>query len=325
MDLSVKYMGITLKNPIVIGSSGLTSSVHKIEELAKKGVGAVVVKSLFEEQILKEGYMANDASIFEYPGSYDYVQAYSVENAISEYLSLLQDAKKNVDIPVIASINCVTSGEWVNFVKKIENTGVDGIEINVSILPTDIDKSCQDYEAIYFDILAELKGNVSLPIALKMSQYSSGLANLINRLSWTKQVDNFVLFNRYYQPDIDTEKMIVENGETFSRTADLSNTLRWLAIISSQIEVPLTASTGMHSGNDIVKALLAGANVVQIVSSVYQNGTGVVGEMLHQLEAWMQAHHFDSIADFRGKLSNSNEEINSFNRIQFMKYFSEIG
>jgi dihydroorotate dehydrogenase (fumarate) len=325
MDLSVKYMGITLKNPIVIGSSGLTSSVHKIEELAKKGVGAVVVKSLFEEQILKESYMASDAGIFDYPGAYDYVQAYSVENAISEYLSLLQDAKKNVDIPVIASINCVTSGEWVNFVKKIENTGVDGIEINVSILPTDIDKSCQDYEAIYFDILAELKGNVSLPIALKMSQYSSGLANLINRLSWTKQVDNFVLFNRYYQPDIDIEKMIVENGETFSRATDLSNTLRWLAIMSSQIEAPLTASTGVHSGNDIVKALLAGANAVQVVSSVYQNGTGVIGEMLHQLEAWMQVHHFDSIADFRGKLSDSNEEINSFNRIQFMKYFSEIG
>ena len=119
--------------------------------------------------------------------------------------------------------------------------------------------------------------------------------------------------------------MIVENGETFSRAADLSNTLRWLAIMSSQIEAPLTASTGVHSGNDIVKALLAGANAVQVVSSVYQNGTGVIGEMLHQLEAWMQAHHFDSIADFRGKLSDSNEEINSFNRIQFMKYFSEIG
>jgi len=183
MSLSVKYLGLDMKNPIIIGSSGLTNSVEKIKNLEKSGAGAVVLKSLFEEQILMEMGRSENQDYHGYPEAHDYARYYTKEKSICDYLNLLEEAKGSVNIPVIASINCVDSKEWSSFAKKIESSGADALEINVSMLPSDIKASSIDNENKYFDIISEVRKNIKIPIALKMSSYSAGLAQLIQKLS----------------------------------------------------------------------------------------------------------------------------------------------
>ena len=322
MDLSVNYMGLKLKNPIIVGSSGLTNSVEKIRDLERQGAGAVVLKSLFEEQILMEQEKANDQNDFDYPEAMDYMKAYAEEYTYADFIKLIRGAKAAVDIPVIASVNCVSMGKWTDFAKKIEEAGADALEINVSLLPSDIYKTSAQNEKTYFDIIEAVRKQISIPIALKMSHYSAGLAHLIRQLSFTKMVDAFVLFNRYYAPDINIDDYSITSAGVLSRPENISDSLRWVALLSGKIKTPIAASTGVHEGEDVIKQILAGAAAVQVVSTLYKHGITHLPKMLKDIENWMTEKEYSELEDFRGEISYERfDEPQAFERIQFMKYF----
>ena len=322
IDLSVKYMGFNLKNPIIIASSGLTDSVEKIKELEKNNAAAVVLKSLFEEQIMIDTYHRIKSSGSDYTDAFDYLNTYTKQHSISNYLKLISDAKKSVDIPIIASVNCASDSEWINFAGKIESAGADALEINVSFLPVDENISCTDYEKKYFSIIKKVKSKISIPLSLKMSYYSSGLAHLIKNLIWTDNVDSFVLFNRFYQPDIDIDNFKIRASNMFTSSNDISTSLRWIAILSGKLDAEFVATTGVHSGEDVIKQLLAGATAVQIASAIYKHGPEYISEILKSVEKWMINKNFSQLNDFRGKLKYNKELYNSaYERTQFLKYY----
>lgn len=326
-NLSTTYLGLKLKNPVIVGSCGLTGSVEKIKELAVNNAGAVVLKSLFEEQI--EAELSSNLASYQsdYPDAYDYIRNYTRGNAVDDYLTLIADAKKAVDIPIIASVNCVSDSEWVSFADSAEKAGADALELNVSLLPSNPHKKSEETEKLYFDIVKKVSDRVSLPIALKMSRYSAGLANLVSRLAWSTdhRIAGFVLFNRYYRPDINIDTMEMGTAEVFSTPAEITESLRWIGLLSGSVKKDFASSTGVHDSEGVIKQLLAGAAAVQVVSTVYKNGPGRIGEMLAGVEKWMDEKSFDAIADFRGRLSCSNvENPAAYERIQFMKQFAGI-
>jgi dihydroorotate dehydrogenase (fumarate) len=207
----------------------------------------------------------------------------------------------------------------------MEEAGADAIELNVSLIPTNIEKTSEDNEKIYFNIIEEAKKELKIPVALKMSHYSAGLSNLIQKLSWTKKVDAFVLFNRYYNPDIDINTLKLTSSGVFSTPADIAASLRWVAVLSGNIQTDISASTGVHSGGDLVKQILAGADSVQVVSAIYKHGPAYVKTILDELESWMAKKNFNSISEFKGKVNYKNTSNSvAFERIQFMKYFGGI-
>jgi len=321
-DLSTTYLGLDLKNPLIVGSCGFTNSVEKIGELAESGAGAVVLKSLFEEQILADLSANLESYSTDYPGATDYVREYTRGNEVDTYLKLIAGAKKKVDIPVIASVNCVSAREWTSFAKSVENEGADAIELNVSLLPSNPKITSQQNEQQYLDIVNSVSEMVSIPVALKMSHYSASLANLIQKLSWTDKIAGFVLFNRFYSPDIDIDKMVVKSSDLLSNPAEGTLPLRWVALLSGLVEKDLVASTGVHDSEGVVKQLLAGATAVQVVSTIYKNGMGQLGTILEGLEQWMDQKSYNTLEDFRGKLScDKVEDPAVFERTQFMKYY----
>ncbi|MGD9948165.1 MAG: dihydroorotate dehydrogenase-like protein [Desulfobulbus sp.] len=324
-DLSTTYLGLPLQNPLIVGSCGLTNSLHSIKELAEYGAGAIVLKSLFEEQIQAE-YSHNLAHYHsDHPASLDYIRHYTRNNAVDEYLRLITDAKKAVPIPIIASINCISNKEWISFARSVESQGADALELNISLLPSNPNRSAQENESLYFDILDQVRLQVAIPIVLKMSRYSSTLANLVARLSWTGKVDGFVLFNRYYRPDIDIESMTIKAADIFSTPLENIETLRWIALLSRSTDLDLVASTGIHDSEGLIKQLLAGATAVEVVSTIYQHGPQQINRMLEGLCQWMTAHSYNSIDTFRGALSYQKaEDPAAYERIQFMKQYGGI-
>jgi len=320
-------MGLRLKNPIIAGSSGLTNSVENIVELERNGVGAVVLKSLFEEQIAASVSHTIEHNEYDnyYPEAEDYIRNYTHGNDVSVYLDLIRTSKQAVNIPIIASINCVSdSNDWVSFAKKIENAGADGLELNIFILPSDPGKSGEENEKVYFNIIKKVTEAISIPVSIKISYYFSGLAQFITRLSWT-DIKGIVLFNRFFSPDIDIESMEVKSSFVFSNAAELAISLRWIAMMSSHVKCDLAASTGVHSGEAVIKQLLAGAHAVQIASVLYKKGFQEIGVMLKEMESWIERKNFNSIDDFRGKLSTSEyDNPAAYERVQFMKHFSGI-
>ncbi|WP_240744789.1 dihydroorotate dehydrogenase-like protein [Desulforhopalus sp. IMCC35007] len=324
-DLSTTYLGLNLKNPLIVGSCGFTNSVDKIAELARNGAGAVVLKSLFEEQILADLSANLESYTTDYPGATDYVREYTRGNEVEAYLGLIAGAKKKVDIPVIASINCVSDKEWTSFAKSVENEGADALELNVSLLPSNPRMTSEQNERMYLDVVGSISEKVSIPVVLKMSHYSASLANLIQKLSWTDKIAGFVLFNRYYSPDIDVEKMVVKSSELLSNPAEGTLPLRWIALLSGIVEKDLVASTGVHDSDGMIKQLLAGATAVQIVSTIYKNGMGQIGTILQGLESWMEQKSFAKIDDFRGSLAYDKvADPAVFERTQFMKYYGGL-
>jgi dihydroorotate dehydrogenase (fumarate) len=324
-DLSVQYLGLQLKNPIIVGSCGLTHSVPKIKELAEHNAGAVVLKSLFEEQIQAELSSNMESYYTDYPEAADYVRAYTRGSAVQEYITLISEAKKAVDIPIIASINCVSGDEWIAFAKSVEQAGADALELNISLLPSNPRLTSQENENLYFSILDKISAIVSIPIALKMSKYSASLANLITRLSWKNKVGGFILFNRFFNPDVDIDHLTVKSADIFTSSGENADTLRWIALLSGVIEKDLVASTGIHDSATLIKQLLVGATAVQVVSTLYKNGSGHINTILDGLEKWMEEKSYNSINDFKGKLSYEQaENPAAFERIQFMKYYGGI-
>jgi dihydroorotate dehydrogenase (fumarate) len=325
MDLTTKYMGFELKSPLIAGSSGLTRSLENIIEFEKQGVGAVVLKSLFEEQIQHEIDKAyNEASGDSYPEAMDYIRSYSEEKSLSDYLSLIEKAKKKCSIPIIASINCNTASEWISFASRIESAGADALELNIFILPSDPGKEGSDNEEMYFKIYREVKKQISIPIAIKLGNYFSGLARFATRLSW-EGPSSLVLFNRFFGMDINLEKMQYSLASAFSTEEDLHQSLRWIAILSDRIYCDIAASGGVHNAEGLIKQLLAGANAVQVTSAFYRQGPAFAAQLLSGLTLWMEKNGYDSINDFRGLMSvKKTENPAALERVQFMKYFSGL-
>ncbi|MDL2304212.1 dihydroorotate dehydrogenase-like protein [Bacteroides sp. OttesenSCG-928-D19] len=319
--LETKYAGLTLKNPLIIGSSGLTNSAKNNQRLEEAGVGAIVLKSLFEEQINLQGDALMQSN--DYPEAADYIRNYVKVNQVENYLSLIRETKAACDIPVIASINCYRSGTWTEFAGQIETAGADALELNILYLSTELDTSAQELSDLYLSILKEVKKQLSIPVTIKIGKGISNIPGLVNQLN-IYGAQGVVLFNRYYKPDIDINKMQVISGEALSSSSDLSDTLRWTALVSALVpDIPIASSCGVHQWDDVIKCLLAGAGAVQICSTVYKNGLGIIPEMLKGIENWMNEQKYQSIPEFQGRLSASRAENPSiYERSQFMKYLS---
>ncbi|MFH1050164.1 MAG: dihydroorotate dehydrogenase-like protein [bacterium] len=324
-DLSTKYMGFNLRSPIIAASSGLTNSLQDLKEIEKFGAGAVVLKSLFEEEInieLQKSLTEMNRPGTLYPEIYDFFSYDDAEDSVSKYLFLIEKAKKVLQIPVIASINCMSATDWIGFSKRIEEAGADGIELNLFILPSDFNRSIEDTEKVYFDVINSVKKEVKLPIALKTSFYFSNLGQMLQKLSETG-ISSLVLFNRFWSPDFDIETFKLLSSHVLSTPGELAISLRWIAIMANRVKCDLAASTGIHDGRAVIKQLLAGANAVQVASALYRNGFPKIQKMLDEVEEWMNRKNYKTIDEFRGKLSQSqSDNPASFERVQFMKHFS---
>jgi len=324
IDLTTRYLGIPLKNPIIIGSSGLTNSIESIKELERNGAGAIVLKSVFEEEIYLE-YEEILRNIDKYESNLEYFDYYDFkikQDTVGRYLKLITEAKKAVNIPIIASINCISAQEWVFFAKKFEEAGADALELNIFIHPSDFSDIPLNKEQVYLDIIQKVKSIVSIPIALKMSYYFTDLGRTIQSFSKTG-IKGLVLFNRFYSPDIDINNKQVISANVLSTPEELPISLRWMGIMAGRVDCDLVASTGIHDGKAIIKQLLAGANAVQIVSAIYKHGPAHINIMLEEIELWMEQNQYTALSQFTGKLSQvKSTNPAQFERVQFMKYFS---
>lgn len=322
IDLSTKYMGFDLKNPIIAASSGMTDTADKIKNLEMNGVGAVVLKSLFEEQIMMEIDAVTASNIYnKYGDADDYISYYTRKHNVDQYLKLIEDAKAKVNIPVIASLNSFTIGQWVNFAERIEEAGADALELNMFIMPGDQKFSGQEIENIYFDVIQSIRKNTSLPIALKLSTYFSGMADSLIKMS-KEDIAALVLFNRFYSPDVDIDNEEIVSSRLFSMPEENAMCIRWIGMISDKVSCDIAASTGIYDGYDVVKNLLVGANAVQVASTLYKNTAKHISVMLQQIENWMDLKGYKSLNEIIGKLSYRKiQKPMLFERAQFMKYF----
>lgn len=322
-DLHSVYLGLRLRNPLIISSSGLTDQVSKIKKLEECGAGAVVLKSLFEEQILHEaGKMMDQA---DYPGAEDYLKVYARNHSVSEYLKLIEDAKKETQIPIIASINCVSTSEWIDFAKNIEQAGADALELNIFYLPLNTGKSSADYEAIYLDLASRVKETITIPLAVKLGQHFTHPAGMVEKL-YHRGIKGVVLFNRFYEPDIDLEHKHFKAADVFSTPSELSHTLRWVGIVSSLVEkIDVAASTGVHNSEGVLKMILAGARAVMMCSAIYKNGPEYIRKVVSEVNQWLDKNNIKRIEEMRGRLSYARlENPAAYERSQFMKYFSAL-
>lgn len=326
-NLSTSYMGLKLKNPIIVSSSGLTNSVKDIIALEEKGAAAIVTKSLFEEEIIletEENLNKMHASGFVYPETSEYFDFDRMEDIVSNYLKFLSDSKKSVKIPIIASINCVTAEGWTDFTKRIEDTGVDGLELNVFNLPINFTDANASNDKVYSDIIEKISKVSKLPLSLKVGAYHSNLGYFLKNISQspTKAI---VLFNRFYNPDFDIHTLQFTASHVLSTTSEGANSLRWVAIMANRVSCDLSASTGIHDGSAVIKQLLAGAKTVQLCSTLYKNGNDQIGLILGELEKWMKENDYNTIDEFRGKMSQSKTfDPKVFERVQFMKYLRNM-
>ncbi len=322
VDLSTTYLGLKLKNPVIAGSSGLTNSLGTIKTLADNGAGAIVLKSIFEEQILAEtNQQVQAAHIEDHPEAYDYINRMAQEHSIDRYLNLIDQAKNSVNVPVIASVNCLTGGDWVTFAKRLEAAGADALELN--ILLTDFwQNDSQAIEAQYLNIVKKVKSVLKIPLSIKISSLFSNIPQ--TALDLTKAgASGLVLFNRYWSPDIDLKSLTITGGNIFSTPEEASLPIRWIALLNDSGVCDLCASTGIHDGYSAAKCLLVGAKAVQVCSSLYKNGMEQLGTIISELEDWAAKRGYSSLEAFQGTLAPcSPAEKRLFGRSQFMKYYS---
>ncbi len=328
-DLSTQYLGLTLKSPIIVGSCGLTSSVENIRQMEASGAAAVVLKSIFEEEILLEAdasladAVKNKMMYTELSETLDYIDLHTKEENLGNYLKLIKQCKKETLIPIIASINCITDSEWTDFAVKIQEAGADALELNIFLNPTDsVDK---DFEKMTFNIIKKVLKKVTIPVAVKLSNCFTNLSQTLTKISETG-IAGLVLFNRFFSPDIDIDYFYVMPANKFSAPEEYVKPLRYMALLSDKVNCNLAASTGIHNGNALIKQILAGADAVQIVSTLYLNGIDYITTIVSDLEKWMQSKGYFSIGQFKGKMSYKNIPNPAiYERMQFMKHFSRIG
>ena len=320
-------MGLKLKNPIIAGASPLTASIESIKELESAGVAAVVLHSIFEEQINHE---THELDHFLFKGSEDYAEALgffpevTLSNLESEhYLEEIIELKKSVNIPIIASLNGVSKGGWIEYAKKLEEAGVDAIELNITYIPTDINLDARDLEQMYIDALETVKENVNIPIAVKMNAIFSAPANMAKRFS-DAGAQGLVLFDRPVHVDIDLENLNSLQVINPSTSKDLSETLRWSAILYKKLDVSLCASTGVNTHEDILKAMMSGADAVQMVTSLIQNGPNHIESVLKNLVEWMEEKEYISIEQMKGSISlHHTSNPAAYQRANYMRILTD--
>jgi dihydroorotate dehydrogenase (fumarate) len=323
MDLTTKYMGLTLKNPIVPSASPLSKTLDSVKKLEDAGASAVVVYSLFEEQISFESqefdhYMSYGTESFAeaisyFPHSEDY------NLGPEEYLKHIGDLKNSVDIPVIGSLNGVSKGGWLKYARLIEEAGADALELNVYYIPTNINDDGAKIEEIYIRDLKAVKSAIKIPVAMKLSPYFSSTGNIIKKLD-KAGADAFVLFNRFYQPDIDLENLEVIPNLELSRSWELRLPLRWIATLYGKIKANMAATSGIHHHLDVLKVMMAGGDVAMICSELLENGYQRISEILKDLEKWMEKNEYNSIEMMKGSMSQSSViDPVAFERANYMK------
>jgi dihydroorotate dehydrogenase (fumarate) len=323
MDLSTEYMGLKLKNPIVPSSSPLSHSVTSIRQLEDEGASAVVMYSLFEEQITLESfyldyYLSHGTDCYaESLNYFPEMKGYNV--GPDDYLDLIRQAKQAVDIPIIGSLNGISTGGWIDYACLIEEAGADALELNVYYIPTSTYITGTEVEYIYTDILKDVKKVVSIPVAMKLSPYFSSTANVAAQLA-ENGADALVLFNRFYQPDFDLEKLEVTPRLVLSDSDELRLPLCWVAILFGRVGLDLAITSGVHTYEDVLKALMAGARVTMMASELLRNGTHRIAEILAELQQWMHDHEYESVGQMTGSLSQKNvAEPAAFERANYMK------
>ncbi len=320
INLSVNYMGMNLKNPIIASSCSLSHSTEGVKRLADAGVSAVVLKSLFEEQILIEAQdIEQSADLSGHPEELDYIRQIGMTHRSDEYLKMIEKAKELVKIPVIASINCISDKRWPEYARYVEAVGADGIELNIAILPKFLDDDPQAIEDKICNIVSIVKHNVNIPIAVKLGPYFTSIPGIARKVR-ESGASGLVLFNRFYQPDFDIEQFELESKNRYSTPSEMYNTLRWMSILYQKIGCSLIANTGIHDGEAVIKQLLAGANAVQVASTLYINGLSQVHAMLEYIKEWMIRHEYRTIDEFRGLISQKNSlQPDYFERQQYIR------
>lgn len=323
-NLSTSYLGLQLKNPVIVGSSGLTKSVENVVACEEAGAGAVVLKSLFEEVLAQRDFGVLD-SVVDHTEAYDYYYArLELLYGAQDYMTLIKEAKAAVSIPVIASINCVSADWWPDFASQVQSAGADALELNVFTTATDLTMTAAKIEDLYFQILATVKQKVSIPVALKIGAGFTALPNLAVEFG-RRDLNGLVLFNRFTQPDIDIENLKLRTTFSFSAHDEFHLPLRWIALMSHYLSYDLCASTGIKSSEDLIKMLLAGASSVQVASLLYKEGLGAIAPLLNGLEEWMSKHGFNEVKDFKGKLNfHTAGDAGKYLRAQFMEKISEV-
>ncbi len=325
MDLSTKYLGLSLKNPIIVASCGLTKTVDQIKLCEQAGAGAVVMKSLLEEQIRE-----SETDIEKESGLHSEVLEYlradiGMRYGSGDYTDTIEQAKKEVSIPVIASVNCYTSQWWLNYARQLEDAGADALELNVYIMPVDFSKSSVELEDAYLEILKAVKAQVKIPVALKLSPFFTSFGHFAARME-RYGADGLVLFNRFVQPDINTSTLTTTIKPSFNDPVGFGRTLRWTAMLSGILELDIAASGGIRDATAVIKQLLVGAAAVQIASVLYsKTGLDKIQELLTGLEEWMKEKNFSSVSDFRGRLNHvNNPQPEAYVRAQYIKSIAGV-
>lgn len=323
MDMRTEYLGMTLKNPIVPSSSPLSHTVESIRRLEDAGASAVVMHSIFEEQITSESfyldyYLSHGTDSYAEALSYfPDMQDYNV--GPDEYLKLLSRAKEAAAIPIIGSLNGVSTGGWVEYASLIEEAGADALELNVYYIPTSPFMTGSEVEYLYTDILRDVKNTVSIPVAMKLSPFMSSTANMAQKLS-ESGANGLVLFNRFYQPDFDLEKLEVVPRLNLSDSRDLRLPLRWVALLYGRVQVDFAITSGVHTYQDALKALMAGAKITMMASELLQNGVGRIAEILAEMKQWMEEHEYESVSQMIGSMSQKHTlDPAAFERANYMK------
>ena len=319
--MKAKYLGLDLSSPVVVSSSPYTATVSNIEQCVRNGAGAVVLKSIFEEQIIRHAAALDYASQQGMGDSGEYLERYIGDAYKGEFLKLVADAR-TTGVPVIASINCIASAEaWTDYAVSMEQAGAAALELNIFLQPTDRHRSAQELEQEYADVVRRVAEAVKIPVSVKLPMRLTNVLAVADSLL-ARGARGVVMFNRFFEPDIDVERMTFVNGDPFSEPAELRNVLRSVALCTTAVpQLDVSVSTGVHDGEAAVKALLCGANAVQICSAIHEKGYGVIVDINRFIDLWAERHGFGSLAEFRGKMNYGNAESEVYQRVQYMKYF----
>ncbi len=322
-DLSTTYLGLPLRNPLVASASPLSKKIERAKRLEEAGIAAIVMYSLFEEQIIQESL---ELDHYLNRGSESFAEAlsYLPDGGLygispEKYLNHLAGLKKALTIPVIGSLNGVSKGGWTSYARKIEEAGADALELNLYFIPTDLNMTSSDIENMQVELVAEVKSAIKIPLAVKISPFVTALPNFAKRLV-EAGADGLVLFNRFYQPDFDLDELEIRHSLDLSTSAELRLPLRWISILHGKVRADLALTSGVHTHQDVLKAMMAGAKVAMMASNLLHNGEQVVGRMLTELEAWMQEREYESIRQMQGSMSQKSvKEPAAFERANYMK------
>lgn len=328
MDLSTTYLGLNLKNPLVPSSSPLMRNMGNLRQMEDAGAAAVVLHSLFEEQVRLESHTLNE---YLTHGTESYAEALNyfpdaTEYQIGpdEYLNHIRRAKESLSIPVIASLNGVSAGWWMQFARDLEQAGAAALELNIYYVPTDIHMSSADVEHLYLDALQVVKSAVTIPVTMKLSPYFSAMGNMAKRLA-DAGADGLVLFNRFYQPDLDLEELVVAPNLKLSSSVELRLPLRWIAILYGRVPADLALTTGVHTVMDVLKGVAAGAAITMIASELLANGIPRLLVLRSGIEAWLVEHEYESLSQLQGSMSQINcAEPAAFERANYMRVLSSF-